>query len=480
MKDRLLPGTRRRIAALTASLLAVAGLAPAETPAYRAWIQEMKASERGPFVRLRWFCKDGSVLPPESAACASHGGGWQHGEWSQRTHALRAQGYLVASVLAGLDAPSAVAEEGFPEAYAQILIEKFLIGADNGWIFRRAQYYRGALQDEDEREGARAMLLAMLARPDWLGYRYPALRAGARLLPHGKDVASVQKIRELAATLAGLDPTFDRLRAKIHGTPDVADAAQVRAFAQKSRPELAPRFEELATQIEKVYQGGPLADHIEQDASVLTRAPALQQALRDAARAFRQAPSAAARYAACGALLARLREALPEVKDASARLRLLDLSLAAETEAFKAGAELRNAIAAMTRAERLSLLAAAADAAYGTGLVNARLRGEQGDVFSRLKGDEARLGEYLVDLKRLSFAPGWGAQALRFHFQDAMDKLKEIEPLADLFLQDHLRGSPLPFYSAVLDGLLRDANRVAGAHHKLYGKEIGVGLSALN
>ncbi|PYQ46403.1 MAG: hypothetical protein DMF78_26435, partial [Acidobacteria bacterium] len=218
----------------------------------------------------------------------------------------------------------------------------------------------------------------------------------------------------------------------------------------------------------------------EQDASVLTRAPALQQALRDAARAFRQAPSAAARYAACGALLARLREALPEVKDASARLRLLDLSLAAETEAFKAGAELRNAIAAMTRAERLSLLAAAADAAYGTGLVNARLRGEQGDVFSRLKGDEARLGEYLVDLKRLSFAPGWGAQALRFHFQDAMDKLKEIEPLADLFIQDHLRGSPLLFYSAVLDGLLRDANRVAGAHHKLYGKEIGVGLSALN
>src|SRR5262249_31160617 len=161
-----------------------------------------------------------------------------------------------------------------------------------------------------------------------------------------------------------------------------ADAAQVRAFALKSRPELAPRFEELATQIEKVYQGGPLADHIEQEVSALTRAPALQQALRDTARDLRQAPSAAARYATCGALLARLRYALLEIKEAGARLRLLDLSLATETEAFKAGTELKDAIPGMTRAQRLALLAAAADAAYGTGLVNARLRGEQQEAFS--------------------------------------------------------------------------------------------------
>jgi hypothetical protein len=70
--------------------------------------------------------------------------------------ALRAQGYLVANVLAGIDAPALVAEPGFPEAFAQLLVERFLVGADNGWIFRRAQHYRGALQVEDEREGARA------------------------------------------------------------------------------------------------------------------------------------------------------------------------------------------------------------------------------------------------------------------------------------------------------------------------------------
>src|SRR5262245_48523035 len=116
MKDERRSGARRRLAALAAILAAPGGPARAQASAERGWIQEMKASERGPFARLRWFCKDGSVLPPEGGACASRGGGWQHGEWSQRTQALRARGYLVGNVLAGLDAPAAVAAEGFPEA----------------------------------------------------------------------------------------------------------------------------------------------------------------------------------------------------------------------------------------------------------------------------------------------------------------------------------------------------------------------------
>ncbi len=59
---------------------------------YRGWIEEMKAAERGPFERIRWFCNDGTVLPPKAYACEPHGGGHQHGEWSDRTVELRAAG----------------------------------------------------------------------------------------------------------------------------------------------------------------------------------------------------------------------------------------------------------------------------------------------------------------------------------------------------------------------------------------------------
>ncbi|HEY7515357.1 MAG TPA: pyruvate phosphate dikinase, partial [Vicinamibacteria bacterium] len=358
---------------------AAAPVAPSaeEAAERRAWIVEMKGAERGPFSRIRWFCKDGALLPPTPSACASHGGGWQHGEWSARTTALRAQGYQVANVLAGVDVEALAADPGFPESYAQILVERFLVGADNGWIYRRAQYYRGAVQAEDERDGARALLLKMLEGPEWVGYRYPALRAGARLLPHGKDGASIQRVRDMSSALAVLDPAFARLRAKIHGTPEARDAASVREHSTRSsRADLAAQYEALAAQIDLVYSGPPLPERLEQDALVMSRAPWLQRTLREGARRVASAPSPASRYSALASLLADLRDALPRVASASARLRVLDLSLAGEAEAFRAGAEIRDALGAMTRAERLALVRAAGDAAYGTGHLNGRLRSE--------------------------------------------------------------------------------------------------------
>ena len=50
-----------------------AELPPQET--MRQWVEEMKTNSRGPFARIRWFCNDGSILPPKSYACKDHDGG---------------------------------------------------------------------------------------------------------------------------------------------------------------------------------------------------------------------------------------------------------------------------------------------------------------------------------------------------------------------------------------------------------------------
>ncbi len=55
-----------------------------------------------------------------------------------------------------------------------------------------------------------------------------ALRTGVRLLPHGADGASAQKVRNMAAALADQDPGFEKLRIKIHNSPEAADAEAVR------------------------------------------------------------------------------------------------------------------------------------------------------------------------------------------------------------------------------------------------------------
>jgi hypothetical protein len=447
---------------------------------YRGWIEEMKAAERGPFEQIRWFCNDGTVLPPKAYACQPHGGGYQHGEWSDQTRELRQHGYLVANLLAGLQPNAFLADPAVDDALAQLLIERYLVSADDGWIFRRALFYRGAIQEEDEREGARALLTGMASRDEWLGPRYPALRAAVRLLPHGKDSASVQKVRQMSAALSDRDDGFKPLRAKIHGAPGAEDAERVRAYAALLAESQRPPYLALAEEIDAIYQAAPLGQDLAEMAAKYTAAAWLQELLTHAAAQLQADGSAANRFAATSALLAQLREALPRVRANAARLELLDLGLRTEAENFRAASELRGGLASATRAQRVAYLRNAAQAAYGTGVINARLLAELGKALDRLDAGTVGLDRYMEELNYLGRVPGWGTQSLRMHFFESMEKLAEVEPMAMLFIQDQLRGSPLLFFSNVLDGLSRDASRLAGVEHSLFGDSIGVGFTALN
>ncbi|MFN9029342.1 MAG: PEP/pyruvate-binding domain-containing protein [Betaproteobacteria bacterium] len=448
---------------------------------YRAWISEMKDNPRGPFAGVKWFCKDGSVLPPAEYACAKRGGGVQHGEWSERTRKLRAEGYRLATLLAGIDAPKAVAAPDFGDAFGQLLVEKFLIAVDDGWVLRRALFYRGALQEEDEREGARKLLLEMVLRPEWTGYRFVALRTGVRMLPHGQDTASAQKIRQMAAALSARDPAFGPLRAKIHGTPDASDAARVRDYAAKAKSaELKRSATELAAEIDRVYQPRPFAQTLQTAAGTFGREAALQRTLSEAAAAYLRDAEVVSQYRLTATLLASLRRGLPSIKSAADRLRALDLSLAVEEENLRLAASIRPAVDTAPRGGNVILLRAAVDAAFGTGLINAREHAALQPSFDALNVPEVQLRGYVKELRYLGLVPGWSTQQLRFHFGEPMDKLAEIEPMAALFIQDQLRGSPLLFYSQVLDVLNRDANRLAGVRSTLFGREVSLGLNVLN
>jgi hypothetical protein len=202
--------------------------------------------------------------------------------------------------------------------------------------------------------------------------------------------------------------------------------------------------------------------------------------LREARTAFASPANAEQRLRNSARLLAQLRESLPAVQSPALRLSVLDLSLLAEDEHFRAAADLRAGTTQPTRGALIGQLEAGAEAAYGTGLIGKRQRVELGRTFSQLSSTDKALGEYLAALRSLGLLPGWGTQTLRLHFGEGMDKLARIEPLAELFIQDQVRGSPLLFYSQQLDLLSRDANRLAGVQHKLLGKEIGTGLNALN
>ena len=462
-------------------LLLLSTPAMAEDPStYRVWIEEMKEAPRGPFSRVMWFCNDGTVLPPKAYACRPHGGGVQHGEWSDRTRQLRAEGYLVANLLAGIQADQALAEADFGNAYGQRLVERFLVAADNGWIFRRALFYRGAIQEEDERAGGRDLLLAMLSDDQWIGPHFVALRTGVDLLPHGADNASAGRVRQLSADLSDDDPPFMPIRIKIHGAPDADDAGRVRDYlVDVEDPALRARYETLAEEIDRLFQAEPLQDQLTALASESWLPDATRQTFTDAAAQW-QSADPSKQLALSGVLLASVRDSLPGVADPRKRLELMDFSLRLEAANFRAASSVRQALPTLSRRDVLLAMAAAGDAAYGVGLLNRRLHGELRAEIEGLIQGELTVARYQEGLSYLNRAPGWGLQIMRRYFYRPMSKLAEVEPLALLFIQDQLRGSPLMVYSQALNLLARDAGTLAGIRHQLFGEEIGAGFTALN
>lgn len=171
---------------------------------------------------------------------------------------------------------------------------------------------------------------------------------------------------------------------------------------------------------------------------------------------------------------------MPRIDNANDRLRLLDLSIAVEVAHFQAGTQLRAKLAAATRQQRITWLQEAVLAAYGAGYINKTSLQALQDSLNRLDHDAMPLTTYNQELNYLARAPGWATSTLHFQFQESVLKLSEIEPLAHLFIQDVLRGSPLLLFAQILDSLSRDANRLSGVSQRLFGQPVGIGVHALN
>ena len=467
------------LAALLLLPIALQGTAPAppDTDTLRGWIQEMKVSARGPFARIRWFCRDGTRLPPASDACEKRGGGVQHGEWSDRTLAIRAAGYRIATVLADVEPQAFLASADAADTLRQMLLEQFLISADDGWILRQARFYRGALQPDDEARSGRALLLAMGNDPAWRQRGFATLREAARWLPHGGTSAGVTQVRSLSNSLAADDRDFEALRNKIHVRPDAEDAARVRAYAARQGTRaLAAYYEELAQRIDAVYRVDRRA---ELDALAgQMRTTGLRAALRARLKELGEASDPAVRLQSSAQLLAALRDHLSE--SGRDTLPALDASLLLETETLAAASALRPRLTSASRRTRLLWLGHLTEALYGTGLLSQRQRDALQQSLAKLRERDPTVSTYRAEVQYLTQATRWADRRLRLDFGETLARFQAIEPLAARYADDRLRASPLLVHAEIADGMLRDANRLAGIRHMVFGETVVSGLHPLN
>ena len=229
-----------------------------------------------------------------------------------------------------------------------------------------------------------------------------------------------------------------------------------------------------------MYLGNTGVSQLEALAGAAGKAASLAALASQGAQQLSATDGLERRFQLTGELMAALREKIGEAPSGALRLMVLDTSLALEDEHFALARGLESRLPVTNRATRLDWLGASIAAIYGTGHIRKRQHDALIENLDGLPETEVKLARYKDTLDYLGLVPAWAGQRLRFHFFDAMEHLKQIEPLAELFIQDQLRGSPLFFYADVLDGVLRDANHQAGVRHELFGDDLGTGLRALN
>ena len=464
-------------------LMAPVAAAQTELPddaTLRSWVQAMKKAPRGPFKHLRWFCSDGTVLPPKEYACRDHGGGVQHGEWTDRVKLMRSNDYYIANVFADVRPDEFRTDPHHLEIVKQMILEQFLIDADDGWILRRARYYRGSLQAEDEIRGGRSLLLDLLKDSHRHPERFVLLRQAVRYVPHGRTGAPVSEMRQLALVLAEKDENFETLRVKIHVRPELSDAQQVRDYAARhGKAELLPEYEHLAATIEAVYQPRDIVPEILFLAKQIQRTRLRRGIVKDAPQLATD-NDAAARFEVACRLLAAIRDAFNRKGSRGQMLALMDISLLLEADLFRSANQVIDSLNQVNRRQRLNLLSYGAEGLYGIGLISERHRRALNQDFKGLAKTSPRLIAYKTNLEYAARVPQWADRTMQFHFSQTVAHLAVIEPIVRRYIHDALRGSLLLSYSAILESLLADADRQLGISNELFGRKVAGGLRGLN
>ncbi|MCA9752663.1 MAG: hypothetical protein KC591_10765, partial [Gemmatimonadetes bacterium] len=436
-----------------------------------ALVEAMKTSERGPYRRIAWFCNDGTVQPPVPYACRDRGGGRQHAEYSTDRERLAELGFPVGTIFAALPWTEVWEPERRHLRLRQLVLERYLVAADDGWVLRQARWYRGRVQIEDEESAGRDLLIQLLARTDWVRSDFLLAREATRAIPHHGGEDRTRLLRRLAEDIARIDSAFQPLRIKIHTSPEPKDAASVRDWTSAARKrgvadDVVAQADSLITVIESLYSDQGRAERLAQYRRRLARSKSDRE-LATRLAALEGAPLAA-RLPQLAGLLRDLRRTVEASTDGERNVRLLDLSLELES-LLVADAFTRLSAESASRSDLAELARVLADGTYGVGLLSEGERDEVTTALAALPPDGSTSSEAWLEAARVLRRTGtWSLGAVRWTFAEPLAQWGALEPKATRFPDDLLRSSPALALGEVTRAFVADAESVAGTPHRVF------------
>jgi hypothetical protein len=361
-------------------------------------------------------------------------------------------------------------------------LERYLFETDDGWVLRKARYYRGRIQAEDEEAVGRELLRQLLSQPQWVGANFLLARETVRTIPHGADPDRTRTLRRLAQEIAEKDPSFKRLRVKLHTAPTASDVSEVQAWIVATRKrggaeEVLGAAEKLVAELAALFGGRGRAKRFAAARKTFSSHPRGAE-IGSLLSGVLEAPGRE-RIARLSALLALVRKSVSSRKDGAENLALLDLSVAAEQELMVASTGVL-AEASRSRRQLLRTAKVLADAVYGVGFVTEDERAALAGALERVIGlDRVSAAAYLEMSQALRRASGWALGTVRYTFAESLARYGALESKAARFPDDLLRSSPLLPMAEISRSVSLDAERLAGIEHRIFGT-IAAGLLGVN
>lgn len=441
------------------------------------WIGELKSDVRGPYKDIRWFCPDGRINDPKTPC--NQEGAFQRARYKDRIVQFGRDHHLFfGQILMGSDFKEFLDEQNYFSRFKQYQLEKYLKAVDDGWINRQAQYYRGAVQSEDEMKWGREFLMDLAGRADLVSNHFYLVRQAFQTIPHGLDDSFSQEVRAVSKNISDEDGRFMTVRVKIHGQPESSDISLVKEFKSKYSnlsPSMVRQIDRLIEVMEKMY-APPEYDAIIKDVERSGIEPTVQSDVKEAFNRMRKKDLDLTSLIAVSEGLTSIRQACLSSRNPQAIFRLLDFSILLEQTLYQRIQEIEVEKLGQLR----DVLCQYGQIAYGTGLIEAwewqTLEGE----LSVCQGETCRLSELVQFNSGIRKAVEWGVNMHRAHYNTVLQTFIRFEPAANGFIDDLVRSGILLHMGRSIAELNEWLNKEMGFANQMEGIKNPEAVRGLN
>ncbi|WP_372745328.1 PEP/pyruvate-binding domain-containing protein [Lutibacter sp.] len=400
-----------------------------------------KSELRGPYKDIRWFCKDGSVRQPKDPCPAEIGPGVQHARYKDAVEAIGKKNHVfLGQILAYTTNQEFWDSQNQNSRLKQYQLEKYLRSVDDGWILQKGQYYRGAVQAEDEEAWGVDFYKWLLTGDTSITKNFFLIRQSLKDIPHKGDDNLAQLMRSQSKVLSDIYPQFMDLRVKIHGQPEFSDIEKVQQFKIKNSAKLTAalnlKFDELVTTMVNYYKPIDIGSLVQKTA-LLKNTP-IGNSIKEYALKNGAETNAATLVLETSKLILEIRKAVLIEKRAMARIQLLDASLKLEEIIFKNASIWQP----KTINELLDKTYYLAMATAGAGYIELW---EWNEVEPNLRLNMLVEKMYLADLtsklERARSVVEWSSSMVKATYENVVETYTAFEPKSYGFIDDKIRSS---------------------------------------